>query len=628
MDDQRPADIPPDLCHLIHLNVAYRVLICPYNECCKAVEPGAFEEHLRVKHDTPLPDRKRVRKYIDGFEWDYDYSTIPLPKDGSAPQPLIPVVDGFQCPTCPSEASSRPFTSINQKRMKVHGNTAHQKRGAKGNGVFNKVRLQSWFQDHRQRYWVVDESQTWEEEGSPSRLDLKEGEDVADINTNGVGKAVVIKARDGEAAEVIHERVVEVIVIDDDEGLGEPVDIDGDKEVFSDFEDSSDEDYRESSADVGGSEDEGGFSEVEVDGSDDDDYKASSGEAEDSEEEGSSMVEADTGDSEDRSSQYTNDDDEEEVVDLVAARSVGTAVSNSRPERRVRKRRIGPSFENGSIMDSDGNRYQDSGGLPGRPRSAKRQRMMTARFEDSGVVMPSSQDDTVPPSSPPDFDWMIRRRPRNVDDHMSLPGTPSIIPVDDDNSVDKEIAPLEPQVEDQYRGTAQSRLEQLRQRLDKWCRTCPACILAGDFEGKTHGITDCWRESTCEIMDRMVVMQQHMDQGFPGKGGCSWCGVPRAICQRWQGKTDGKWAEVPGQQCQYMWMLVAAVITMIMDGSPEGYAVVGDWMDLAGVTRASEVEVFEWFRQAIWWEEMGMEVARIVRVFHMLVNKNSGVGKA
>jgi hypothetical protein len=397
--------------------------------------------------------------------------------------------------------------------------------------------------------------------------------------------------------------------------------VDGDEEVFSDFEDSGDEDYRESSADVGGSEDEAGFSEVEVevDGSDDDDYKESSGEAEDSEEEGPSVVEVDTGDGEDRSSQCTDDDDDEEVVD-------------SSPERRVRKRRKGSGFEDRSIMDPDGSRCQDSRpgyrGLPGRQRSAKRQRT-TTRFEDSGVVMPSSQDDivarpsdqgddTVPPSSPPDLGWMIGRMPRGVDDRSSLPGTPSIIVVDDDNGGDGEIAPFEP--------TAQSRLEQLRQRLDKWCRTCPACLLAGGFEGKTHRITDCWRESTCEIIDRIAVMQRHMDQGFPGKGGCSRCGVPRAICQRWQVKADGKWVQVPEQQCQYM--LVAAVVTMIIDGSPEGYAVVGNWMDSAGVMRSSQVEAFEWFRQAIWWEETGLEVARIVRVFHMLVNKNSGVGRA
>jgi transcription elongation factor Elf1 len=646
MDDQRPADIPSDLRHLIRLNVAYRVLICPYNKCCKAVEPRAFKEHLRVQHQTPLRDRERVQEYINGFKWNYDQATIQLPEDGSAPQPLIPVVDGFQCPTCPSEASSRPFTSINQKRMRVHGNTAHQTQRAEGNEVFRKVRLQSWFQDHRQRYWVVDESKTWdghdqdvgtgEEEDSPSRL--KEGEDVADINTDGMDKVVVIEARDEEVAEeVVNERVVEVIVIDDEEGLGEPVNVDGDEEVFSDFEDSGDEDYRESSADVGGGDDERGLSGVVVDSSDDEDYEVSSGVTDDDEADRLSMIEVDSGDDGDGSSAFTGDGVQE--VDVIAVCSMDSSPAQ---EGRVwKKRRRGSGYEDGGMMDSDGSPYQDSGpgsrGSWGGQRAVKRQRM--TRFEDSGVVMGSSQDDDVarpssqdggaaPPSSPPELGWIIGRRPGGGEDRSSLPESPSTILVNDDSGDDGEIGPIEPQVNDQCRGTVQSKLERLRERLDRWCRTCPACLLAGGFRGKTHRMTDCWRESTCEIIDRIVVMQRHMDRGFPGEGGCSWCGVPRAICQRWQVKADGKWAQVPGQQCQYMWMLVAAVITMMMDGAPEGCAVVGSWMDVAGVTRTSQVDVFEWFRQATWWEEMGVEVARIVRVFHMLVNKNSGVGKA
>lgn len=84
---------------------------------------------------------------------------------------------------------------------------------------------------------------------------------------------------------------------------------------------------------------------------------------------------------------------------------------------------------------------------------------------------------------------------------------------------------------------------------------------------------------------------------------------------------------MPGQPCLYAGVLIPAVITMMMDGSPEGWAVVGSGMDCAGVMRTSPTEVFEWLRQAVWWDDMGMDVARIVRVFHILVNKNRGVGE-
>lgn len=68
MDNQRPADIPRDLSHLIHLNRVYRVLICQHNECRKAVQPRAFSDHLRVQHQTPLRVRERMQEYVSKFQ--------------------------------------------------------------------------------------------------------------------------------------------------------------------------------------------------------------------------------------------------------------------------------------------------------------------------------------------------------------------------------------------------------------------------------------------------------------------------------------------------------------------------------------------------------------------------------
>ena len=50
-------------------------------------------------------------------------------------------------------------------------------------------------------------------------------------------------------------------------------------------------------------------------------------------------------------------------------------------------------------------------------------------------------------------------------------------------------------------------------------------------------------------------------------------------------------------------------------------------MGRAGVMPTKQGEVFEWFRQAAWWPDMGMEVARMARVFYMLTEKNKRVGK-
>lgn len=229
------------------------MFICPHNECCKAVEPRAFSEHLRVQHQTLLRDRERVQEYIKRSNWDYDFSTIQLPEPGSRPQLIIPVIDGFQCQACPFKSSSR-------KRIKVHGNKEHKKQRVSDDELFRKVRLQSWFQDHRQRYWVVDESENADagirdKEESLCKLGVRDEEGVVDTSTDvenyEVEEIGVVKARDEEVARVDVNEVVEVVVDEgvSDNEVGETVV--NDEEVFSAFDDSGDEDYRESSEDVG-----------------------------------------------------------------------------------------------------------------------------------------------------------------------------------------------------------------------------------------------------------------------------------------------------------------------------------------------------------------------------------------
>ena len=92
--------IPPTLSHLIQLNERYGVLICMRDRCRCAVSLAAIADHLRRKHQVQLELRKQVERYIERFPFIYDYSTVQLPPYGSAPQPVIEVVDGFQCQHC------------------------------------------------------------------------------------------------------------------------------------------------------------------------------------------------------------------------------------------------------------------------------------------------------------------------------------------------------------------------------------------------------------------------------------------------------------------------------------------------------------------------------------------------
>src|SRR3978361_1313029 len=156
------------------------------------------------------------------FDWDYDYSNIQLPNDGSAPQPVIPVSDGLQCKQC----SASPFKTSSQKRLKVHGNQEHGLKGVDHDKLGQKVRLQSWFQDHRQGYWVVDESK---KESGQVRVIQKEGEEYVGHTS--------IDEEDNDIKETIEvDKIVETV----DKIVRVA---DSDDEVFSDFDDSGDEDY-------------------------------------------------------------------------------------------------------------------------------------------------------------------------------------------------------------------------------------------------------------------------------------------------------------------------------------------------------------------------------------------------
>jgi hypothetical protein len=85
-----------------------------------------------------LWERERVQEYVSKFQWDYDYSTIELLKDGSRPQPLLPVSDGLQCRIC-------PFKSSSGKGMKVHGNEAYGQKRVDDDELFKMVRLHHGF---------------------------------------------------------------------------------------------------------------------------------------------------------------------------------------------------------------------------------------------------------------------------------------------------------------------------------------------------------------------------------------------------------------------------------------------------------------------------------------------------
>jgi hypothetical protein len=152
--------IPQALAQLVALNVEFHVLICI--QCQFAVTPPAIVRHFRDQHKTDVKLRKQVEEYIRGFTFTYDHRTVPLPEENSAPQPIIPVVNGFQCQGC-------SFKSQSREMMKKHGNSVHDQRRVADEDLFHVVKLQSWFSEKKARYWVVDETKRHEQERQARR---------------------------------------------------------------------------------------------------------------------------------------------------------------------------------------------------------------------------------------------------------------------------------------------------------------------------------------------------------------------------------------------------------------------------------------------------------------------------
>ncbi|KAH6722779.1 hypothetical protein BKA61DRAFT_569286 [Leptodontidium sp. MPI-SDFR-AT-0119] len=124
------------------------------------------------------------------------------------------------------------------------------------------------------------------------------------------------ESRDKEGGGEVRNEVIKKVV---NEGIKVVINnqvreevVDNKGKVFSAFDDSRDEDYRESSEDII-EDSEGDLSEVKVDGSNDRDYKESSRVADDYEGEGSSEIEVSKSNDGVQSSRVA-DDDEGKVI--------------------------------------------------------------------------------------------------------------------------------------------------------------------------------------------------------------------------------------------------------------------------------------------------------------------------
>jgi hypothetical protein len=140
---------------LIAVNIVYRVLLYLGHGCRKAVSPAGIVEYLYNFYKTNPKIRKHVQEYIQSFPVaQYDYSTVLLPTDRLALQPIIPIVDRYKYRHCPD----KKFKTQSCDTIKKYRNKAYLLKHVADDKLFQVVRLQSWFRDSKERYWVVDKN--------------------------------------------------------------------------------------------------------------------------------------------------------------------------------------------------------------------------------------------------------------------------------------------------------------------------------------------------------------------------------------------------------------------------------------------------------------------------------------
>jgi hypothetical protein len=148
---QLPLPLPEALRPWLTLNSEFYVIICYSTGCRQALSPGTTSTHLSRKHQVKLEFRQQLAEYLKQWQWQYDFRNVPLPFDGSVPQPVLPIIDGFQCRDC-------AYKTTNRSVIRQHCNAEHDKKRLKDEELFQAVQLQTWFREKRARYWVVDET--------------------------------------------------------------------------------------------------------------------------------------------------------------------------------------------------------------------------------------------------------------------------------------------------------------------------------------------------------------------------------------------------------------------------------------------------------------------------------------
>lgn len=103
---------------------------------------------------------------------------------------------------------------------------------------------------------------------------------------------------------------------------------------------------------------------------------------------------------------------------------------------------------------------------------------------------------------------------------------------------------------------------QFQELLERWAEGCVWCRATGEGEirCRSHRIEECKEEGADVI--RTVIKEMKEEVRWEDYSGCFDCGLPQAICKRFEQKEGGGWRIDWGRQCQYRGLLIEAVISM------------------------------------------------------------------
>lgn len=102
---------------------------------------------------------------------------------------------------------------------------------------------------------------------------------------------------------------------------------------------------------------------------------------------------------------------------------------------------------------------------------------------------------------------------------------------------------------------------------------------------------------------------------------CFDCHAPQEICHKWVAKEGhkgrGKWERIASNKCQFDEIIMPTVISVMREGEDETQAVIINHIRQQGIDEFDKMQVNKWFGQKVEWG--GMEVSRLVQVFHQVV---------